>query len=627
MDEALFPRHPQPPLENETMAIVRRLYLYTAFLIGLAASVNGLIQTLNALWQPGLARSANVLAGGLASLLVGFPVMLGHGLWAQRLGREHLEERQSWIRAAALHLAWAIPWLFALYRLLRFVRQAVEPYFLAKPFVSRADWHEGIWIVVVNALVGAFFAFWNWKETGPAQRVFRRIQGWFWTLNALALASQGLFRISQAWLTPMKDPWPQGIVWTLAGVLVGLAVAPWWRKWEREEEERRSAVHATLTLLTGLTGLAVVVVGWVQALQAFSEAALGVLTWAEAGPRLGVLLLGRVLPWGVATWWMGHVWRRIEPAWPTPKGRLLRARAEAIAALGGLLLFGGGLIWLWRALAQAWLEGLGASVLAQGIAFAGVGLPLWWGCWQRLQRDAFRPTELGHAVRRSLSRRGVLYAVLLGSVLTLMAALGALVYHGLLLLLAGETWPLVEWWTAFGSGAVAAALGALHWAWLRQDQAWEATQQAQRLAVFHVWLLSDGTSPALGLLQERLRALAPQLPLHWHDLSRGLPAPDQPMQAVVLVGHTLSTLNDMWRLWFERFTGAKLVLPWGGPWLWVGGDETALAPLLEETIQRLRTLALGGNAQARERWPWWQILLAALGLLFWAQFWLLFLGE
>lgn len=607
------------------MQIVRRLYLYTAFLAGLAASINGVIETLNALWQPGFVRSADVLAGGLASLLVGFPVMLGHGLWAQRLAREHLEERQAWIRAAALHLAWAIPWLIAFYRLLDLARQAVEPYFAETPFVSHIDWRYGTLVVVVNGLVGTFFAFLNQRETGTAQRALRRIQGWLWTLQGLALASQGLFGISQAWLNPMKHRWPQGIVWTLTGVLLGVAVAPWWRRWGRAEEERRSAVHATLTLLTRLTGLAIVVVGWVQALQAFSEAALGVLTWAEAGPRLGVLLLGRVLPWGLVTWWMGRVWQRLEPAWPAPKGRLLRARAEAIAALGGLLLLGGGLTWLWRAVAQAWLEGLGAATLAQGIAFAGVGLPLWWTNWHRLQRDALTPTELGGAVRRSLGRRGVLYGALLGSVLALMGTLGALVYHALLLLLAGKTWPLVEWWTAFGSGAVALALGALHWAWLRQDQAWEEAQQAQRLAAFHVWLLSDGTSPILGLLQERLRALMPQLPLHWHDLSRGLPPPDQPIQAVVLLGHTLSTLNDMWRLWLERFTGAKLVLPAGGPWLWIGLDEVAPETLLDDTIHRLRALALGGSAQGWERLTWRQALLAGLGLLFWAWFWLVFL--
>lgn len=606
------------------MQVVRQLYLYAAFLAGLAASVNGVIQTLNALWQPGFSRSADVLAGGLASLLVGFPVMLGHWLWAQRLARKHLEERQTWIRAAALHLAWAIPWLVALYRLLDLTQQALWPYF-EKPPYGVVVWRQGMLTVVVNGLVGAFFAYRNRGETGAAQRALHRLQGWLWTLHALALGSQGLFGISQAWLEQTDYRWPQSIVWAAAGVLLGVAVAPWWRRWGQEEEEWRSAIHATLTLLTGLTGLAVVTAGLVEALWATSGAVLGVMTGAEAGRRLGVLLLGRLLPWGAATWWMGRAWRRLEVSWPAPRGRLLRARAEALAGLGGLFLFGLGLAMLWRALMQAWLEGLGAPILARGIGFAGVGLPLWWSRWRVLQRDALTPSEVGDAVRRSLGRRGLLYAALLGSVLTLMGALGALVYHGLLLLLAGETWPAVEWWTALGSGAVALGLGAFHWSWLRQDQAWEAAQQAQRLSAFHVWLLSDGTSPVLGLLQERLRSLVPQLPLHWHDLGRGLPTPDQTVQAVVLVGHTLSTLNEMWRLWLERFTGAKLVLPLGGPWLWVGMDDTSPESLLEETVHRLRALALGGSVQGWERLTWRQALPAAFGLLVWFLFWAAFL--
>ncbi len=606
------------------MQIVRRLYLYLAFLAGLAASVNGVIEALYALWPPGLTRSADVLAGGLASLLVGFPVMLGHWLWAQRLARAQMEERFSWVRAVALHLAWAVPWLIAFYQLLDLARQALWPYFMT-PTMAFTSWQHGVLTVGVNGLVGAFFAYQNRQETGAAQRALWRLQGWLWTLQAVGLGSQGLYWIFSAWLTLETHFWPRGIVWTAAGGLLALILWPWWRRWRQADEERASAIHATLTLLVGLTGLTVVTLSSLDVLRNLFKAMWGLAPWDESLRAIGVLLLGRVLPWAGIAEFMRRAWKNIEAALPQPRGRLLRARAEGVAGLLGLAMTLMGLAMLWRAFWQAVLQGLGVQPWTQGLAFVLVGWPLWWVAWRSLQRDALENSTLGRAVRRSLGRRGLLYAGLLGSILTLMASLGSLVYHFLLLLLAGERWPLVEWLTMGGNGVLALGLGALLWSWLSQDHAWEADLERHQLLGFRVWLLSDGTSPLLGLLQERLRLLLPAMPVHWHDLSRGLPDPDQPVQAVVLLGHTLSALDDAWRLWMERFSGPKLVLPRGGPWVWVGSQEAASEALLESAVHHLRGLALGDALAAYERLSWRQALPAALGLLVWAMFWAGFL--
>ena len=552
--------------------------------------------------------------------------MLGHWLWAQRLAREHVEERASWVRAVALHLAWAVPWMMALYALLDVVKRALQPLFVAPDLLAESiDWRYNLTVIVVNGLVGAFFARLTQDESGAAQRALRRLQGWLWTLHAVALSAQGVYLMVAAWLQPWYSRWPQGIAWFGVGVLVGLAVLPWWRRWKGKEEERVALIHAGLTLLLGLTGVTVVVLGLMGTLSSLFEALLGLTPWDETLRHSGMLFLGRVLPWAGVVWVMGRTWRILEAAWPAPRGRLWRARAEALIGLVGLALASMGLAMLWRALWQALLEGLGAHALARGLAFAMVGWPLWWSAWRSLQRDAHEESPVGRAVRRSLGRRGLLYAALLGSVLTLMVASGALVYHFLLLLLAGEHWPALEWLTMVGNGLIALGVGALHWAWLRQDHAWEAHLERNQWLGFHVWLLSDGTSPLLGLLQERLRLLAPAMPVHWHDLSRGLPESDQPIQAVVLLGHTLASLNDTWRLWMERFTGAKLVLPAGGPWVWVGTEEGALEELLETAVRHLQTLALGEGLPTYERFTWWQALLGVVGLGIWASFWAGFL--
>ncbi len=601
------------------MQTARRIYVYSAFLAGLSATVNGWIQTLSALWvASGSAfHTADALAGGLASLLVGVPVMVGHWLWAQRLAREHPAERTSWVRALALHLAWAVPWLIALYTLLGLSERLLCPW--VRSSCPPVFWRHDLLVVLTNGGVGAFFAFLNFKERGQPQQVLRRVQGWLWGLHALALTTKGLFVLGGGWSTPPDWRLPRALGWLGMGLVLGLLVWPWWRRWGSDQSEQASSLHGTLVLLTALTALTVAAAGTVSILTALGLALGGQLAWQEAGRRTLQELGGHVLPWLVVLWGMGRRWRSMEARWGFPRGRLARARAEALAALEGLGMGAWGGTLLFRALWTAWLQGTGLAPWARGAALALVGWPLWALMWHALQRDARAQGEMGEVVRGSLGRKGVLYGALLGSVLALMTVVGLLAYHLLLWWLAGSLWPGVEWLSMLSAGGVALGVGLIHWVWLRQDQAWEAKQRAQRRSSAAVLLLSDGTSPLLGLLQERLRLYLPQLQVRRQDLDRGLPQTDENLRAVVLLGHTLSALPEPWRLWFQRFSGPRLVLPTGGPWLWVGAPDGEA--LLNEALDHLQALAWGPGAWLRERMSWRQGGFAFLGLLVWALIW------
>ncbi len=612
------------------MLTLRRIYLYLAFLAGLTASLNGAVQVLTALWAPGPFHSPNALASGLASLLVGVPVMVGHGLWAQRLAQSALSERTAWERAVALHLAWGVSWLVALNAGISLLQRLL--WVLANPTSSANAlfWKQTLIILGVYFSAGLFFALRNAQETGAAQQAVRRVHLWAWLVIAIALGTQGMFLLTTWWQDPTA-PWPTaslhrpltGVAWILASLWVaGWLVKPW-RHWATDPDEQRSILHGTLTLLLALTAAGVLAASLIQWLTWLGRALVGHEPWSRAETWTLRLLVGRLLPWGLVFWLLARRWQRYEAAWEPLRGRLARARAEGLAALAGVGLLAGGAAMLARALGQAIWNGTGANALVSGVAFILTGFPLWYGPWRSLQRDAQGDETLNHAVRTSLGRRGMLYGVLLGSMLALMGALGALTYHLLLLALGGEPWPPAEWWTAVSNAIIAAAVGGIHWRILRHDLSTEETARRRRLAAFPVLLLSDGTAPLLGSIHERLRAYLPDLPVRWHDLKRGLPDPQTPLRAVVLPGALLEGLSESWRLWLQRFTGAKLILPAGGRWMWVGAlDEQALA---DETVERLQSLATGKGPHPTERLRWRQALPALFGLVVWVIGWLIWL--
>lgn len=595
------------------LQVLRRVYLYGVWLVALAGVSVGLTDALalglsawagRAIWGEG-AR----LAWDLAALAVAAPVAAWHWAWAQRLVRRSPQERAAWSRALALHgarLAAEVAVITAVgalaqWGLARLLGDAWAP--------GAGLWPRWVAQGVVFAALAGGLALVQRHEAGRAHQVVGTLHAWMLWWLAWAFLAQG-WRHGWRWLlqgTGAPAAW--GVRWLL-GVALVLGLWPWWQAaWRGRLAAPRWHAGATLLTVTTWALLAWGMLGW--ALEIIGQGVLG--EWTARGwgwPDLGEALLNALF-WGLLTWGMFQHWQR-GPARREEVPALLWAyRAVGVLAAAGGLTWAFGLAALWTA---AWKGGTWRPWWAHGLALALAGSGLWaWG-WRYLSRKG-----QGQGLRADLGRKGYLYFGLFVALMVGMALAVELLYRffgGFL----GEGWPEGVFW-AERIGHLALALGLAWWhrARLREDEVLEEQQAGQRLQAWRVILLSDGTAPLLGRLHERLRQLLPEVRVVWHDVRQGLPEAGQQVDAVVLPGNLLFALDETWRLWLQRLQAPQLILPGGGPWVWLGveADEERL---VQEAVAQVQQLA--APVPATVRWRWWQWAVAVPLALVWGGLWL-----
>lgn len=425
------------------IVVVRRVYVYSAALIGLlmlAAGLRTLLRLLlETLFSPpalGLAGAATRVSLGSALVLVGGLLWAGHWWWAQR-SLTQPDERASALRRLYGYLVLGITML----RLL-FAAAALLALALGAP----AD--DGrVPAQLATLLVDGVIWLYHWRVLS-ADRILVETQGapatlrrWYLVvIQAVSLALIGfnavqLLTLTLRQLLPVLAVAHAGAVvaYPLANLLAGMAVWLPHHRWALDLVQRASPLQPdeARSTLRQVYGALVVSVTALSALSALTALLYHVLlalfgaagTLADALEPLAAALISLPL------WWYHRRVLLLEGALGTPPTRAAVARrinGYLLAAIGLLGVFVGlatlltNLLRLWllpAALGEGWQRGL-----SLGLALTLVALPVYAVTSASLEGWARRePAE-----ERTLARRIYLYGALLALLVTVIVALVAL---------------------------------------------------------------------------------------------------------------------------------------------------------------------------------------------------------
>jgi hypothetical protein len=465
--------------------------------------------TLDLLLRPGAIASTyrDAYAGFGAVTLVGLPVWAIHWGIAQRLASRSPDERASAIRRLYVYAAAGVLLIAAAILVRRFLEDVLSSVggpSLDASAVLRHAWESAL-----------LLAFWLYHfRTAAADRaavgetggsaVLRRWYAYGLLLFGLAFLLFGARNLLQEiWVLLVQAgsaATPGGIIASaLATTVTGLAVWGFHERWTSREpiaaDDRRSTLRAVQGFLALAVSVGLTLVGASQLLYYVLARALGVqhpgavsgdLLQALAGPGSTVIVFA-----------FAWIWLRRQLA--ADAGQVEAARQAgvrrlythlvALFSVAALAVGAAGL--LWTLSDQVLNQALGRPVpewrdqASLFITLALVGTPTWLTHW----RPAPAPNE-----RYVLSRRLYLYAVLLGSVLALLASAATLVYRMLGVVLATTDATsgaaVVDIGRATSVILVAVLMGVYHWRILRSDAAARPAATAQPAAAavdqFHV---------------------------------------------------------------------------------------------------------------------------------------------
>ncbi|WP_025746047.1 DUF5671 domain-containing protein [Kallotenue papyrolyticum] len=423
--------------------VVRRVYLYSAALIGLLMLAAGLRTLVSMLLEMLLAPPALGLAGaatrvslGSALVIVGGLLWAGHWWWAQR-SLTQPDERSSALRRLYGYLVLGITMLRLLFAAADLLALALG----AAPDDGRAP------SLMATLLVDGVIWLYHWRILG-ADRVTVEVEGapatlrrWYLVvIQAVSLTLAGfnaarLLTLALRRLLPMITAADQraALIYPLAGLIAGVAVWLPHHRWAlrlvqrdapMQPDEARStlrqvygALVVSVTAIIALSALATLLYGGLLAL-------FGVAT--DLGDYLEPLAAALV---SLPLWWYHRQVLLLEGMLGTPPTRAAVARrinGYLLAAIGLLGVFVGlatlltNLLRLWllpAALGEGWQRGL-----SLGLALTLVALPVYAVTSYHLEGWTRRePAE-----ERTLARRVYLYGALLALLITVIVALVAL---------------------------------------------------------------------------------------------------------------------------------------------------------------------------------------------------------
>ncbi|MGB9640054.1 MAG: DUF5671 domain-containing protein [Anaerolineales bacterium] len=635
------------------MQTIRRIYIYVVTLVSLETVIWGLIGLLRSISSPQIVGgTAERLAAPLAFVLVGIPVFYLHWNWAQRSATNQLEEALSWVRVLFFYFVMAFLLIPIIQNSLAFLSRTGMVVFGVDAWHALVGGRQTVTdnaiAVLVNMLAVLYFypllkKNWQAEEVANSGQAkisslpncffdIRRLYRYLWLVYSLAISA---FGVQQLILFVLLSPDALGVSATIS-LANGLALIvigfPLWvyidnmiQQSLRDEAESHSWMRLIFLFIVTLFALFALLynigsIGTVLFRRIFGEIFTS-LRWMDLLRRPDSLL---VPFYGI--WWVYRPRLQdriaIEPDASLRAGylrfyRSLLAFAGYITLLIGISQLLSFLIDFRLNPQTSWENDL-RKVLAAAIMMIGIGAPLWWSNWQKLNQEVEQRDRFGEQARRSLIRRGYVYLFILGGVLGVMFSSGALLYR-LLMSLFGTSNPnlLLESLRNLRLLLIFSFVLVYHWRTLRIDLRKAATMQEMQRANYRVAILTKNPEQAR-LITEELTREAPGImtsaisPAELHgEVLQNYPCVIVDDEAL-WESHLLEVLKD--------YTGERVIIshPKKG-WYWSCGDERKPLAQVSEVAKWVHALADGRPLPQSTRYSAWGIIAYVLAGLFLLQ--------
>lgn len=623
------------------MRAVRRFYFYLVTLISLEVIVWGVISLARTLVsEPQAGTAANLLASGLALVLVGIPIFLIHWLAAQRDVRRDEEERSTALRALFLYgvrLATLTP---VVYALLAMVNRAVIQSFGFSPLRALIGGGQTFWdnfiAIVVNLVAWLYFErvlAGDWQTSGVKDplRDTRRLYRYVWVLYSLVLTVGGMQQVLDYLFLLPGSAGSASFEVLANGVALVLVGAPLWaytgtvaRGALLQPGERPSWLRLAVLYLLTFIGLA-------TSLAAIGNAFAAVLRWilGEAqtlGDYLSTagLYFSLAVPFGVMwAYYYRELFTEIDSELDALRHDSFKRFFRHVLALLG---FGAVFFGCWRVsatLVDFWLGGVMAGAglrapLSVGLAALAVGLPLWLRPWLAVQEEALCQGQAGDHARRSVVRKGYLYLLVFALVIGAMVSAGSSLYLAFSQLLGNPT-ENFAW--EFGQRVQIFLLVMVwlvyYYRVLRGDARRAHEALAERHAAFQVLAIYSGSSRFVEELHLALHRQAPRMPLVVRRLDEELSEDLLSSAVVVLPLPLILHPSEKLRSWLGDFKGERVLVPSPSTEvIWLGQPQTKETVTAGQAAQVICQLAEGQAVRVPAPVSTWTVVGYVLAGLF-----------
>ena len=624
------------------MQTLRRWYLYVVAFASMEVILWGIIGLARSFFSSQRSESVELLAGGLALILVGAPVFLLHGWLAQRSALRDEDERSSRTRSIFLYGALLATLLPVVQNFLALINRWVLDILsqsTGQAFIGAGQSSsDNLIAILANAAVaaGIFILLrqdWLAKPSGELFAETRRLYRYVWLVYALALSLLGTQQVFHfLFLVGLPDS-GVGEVEFANGLSLALTGIPLWvfvrsivtRSWQdpSEQESLLRRIVIFLLIMAGAIGGLIGSAGLLNGVLFFALRLIsgagpdGPALWGDAGEALAILL-----PYAAVWFYYQRILRqdlRLPPdlqdaerdntarfSSPALRRSGLRRTYLYLLALLGLawtLIGITGFLTMLVTLLAGRAPGLDFATirgLTETLSAALVGLPVWITAWRLAQLEAAVEGEAGDHARRSLVRRGFIYLALIVGLAGVMVGAGLLFFNLFNAALGNAAEDLL---TDVLQSVHVIVLYALvlvyHWLVLRADGRLAQRSLGRQLAQFPVLILAPdngGSADKGGFSDQLIKALkhyAPAIPVAVHFYSQGVP--DEQLsaaRAVILPAELLAKPTEAIRLWLQGFDGPRLVIPTPTPgWQWILGGARPLSTLARQAAQSVRQLA------------------------------------
>lgn len=615
------------------MKTIRRLYFYLVAFVSLEVVTWALISLVRSIFDE---TFSDILAGGLAFILVGLPVFLFHWRVVQRESTADSDERFSGVRAVFLYAAWISLTVPVVQNLLAIILRLLANLFdvnsFALAFGGSQSYSDNLVAIIVNTvLAGYIYSIlkrdWEAEPRDEAFPLVRRIARYLWVIYGLALGYAGV--LQQLLYVAEKieglgsgadSLLVNGLGFTLIGVPLWLfcwriaqttAVGPDFEAKERHALVRFGVLYG-LTLLAALASLLSAGSSLTLILKlAIIKSETFKTVWGVMGTSLSIMIPSLVIwiyHWGVLRIDIGkligevrqHSQRRLYYYVLSLAGLaatfislhlLITLIVEVLFCSPGLEL---------RQVCTRMVE----TQLPNLIAALLVSVPVWVLHWRPAQRRAVREDEIGENARSSLLRKGYLYLVLFAGVIGTMITTGGLLYDLLSNLLnIGTRYSLQSILSLSGTLILFLVFTFYHWRLLRQD----GKKLDQSLAVRHSQypVLLVGRPEGLNeTFRQAMADLAPNIPLTLQPPDQPLTAAANDAKAAIFSADILTGKQTAMQEWLRDFQGDRLALQGtADDWLWLGQTDLSPERQVRQAVKTILQLADSGEARAARSLP------------------------
>lgn len=606
------------------MRTVRRLYFYLVAFISLEIVMWSVITLARTLFDASsLNAIGDQIAGGLAFLIVGLPIFLFHWFFIQKDIQHEMEERASLLREIFLYGVYLATLIPIAQNVIALVNRGTTALFKLDNTFSFlgsdqtvADNLVAIAVMVIvflyfhNILRGEYAANTPGNDLHGTRRLFRYI----WMLYSLVLVIfsvvyllQYIFSIPTGLANLSRELLSNGLAITL------VATPLWAYNWQviqrslSDRDEILSTLRLIVLYLLALAGVIITLscAGWV----------LFVIlrTILEQHPILNVEILERIktalsfaIPMGVIWAYFGREWNKTidEETNPLQRDALRRFYFYILSFLGNLAVFIG-VQGIARVMIDILVEDFTgfsyyAGTISSSLSMLAVGLPVWLSNWPGLQAKASQIDDAGDHARRSVIRKSYLYLIIFSLVVGLMSSAGMLLYNLISTVTVKNSGsPLTN--LAYDSTTLAIVIIWLvyHFSALRNDGKASQAAIAELHASFPVLLITDRL-PELGdFVLEKLKAIAPRIPLTIQPAT-GINSADEfnNYKAIILPSDLITKPGSVFLNALETYTGKWIFLPSGREnWVWQGLVQKNRLDSAKETARIIRQLAENQPAQ------------------------------